>query len=159
MRVFFDASAFAKRYVEEQGSEQVLQWCDRSTELALSVVVVPELISAFCRLRREGKLGPAWTPSTFDLTHSPARGRRGKTTHAEEFSTTQRTTKRAPLVAAAATSPTTAASAKPWRLNTAITSSTAAGVHDTSKPPLVCGSVSSAWSTAAKSAGRLMSAP
>lgn len=59
MRVFFDASAFAKRYVEEQGSEQVLQWCDRSTELALSVVVVPELISAFCRLRREGRVSPA----------------------------------------------------------------------------------------------------
>ena len=58
MRVFFDASAFAKRYVQEHGSEQVLHWCDRSTELALSVVVVPELISAFCRLRREGKLSP-----------------------------------------------------------------------------------------------------
>ena len=59
MRVFFDASAFAKRYVEEQGSEQVLQWCDSSTELALSVVVAPELISAFCRLRREGRVSPA----------------------------------------------------------------------------------------------------
>lgn len=59
MRVFFDASAFAKRYVEETGSEQVLLWCDRSTELALSVVAVPELISAFCRLRREGKVSPA----------------------------------------------------------------------------------------------------
>jgi predicted nucleic acid-binding protein len=56
MRVFFDASAFAKRYVEESGTEQVLQWCDRATELALSVVVLPELISAFCRLRREGKI-------------------------------------------------------------------------------------------------------
>lgn len=58
MRVFFDASAFAKRYVEEQSSDQVLQWCDQATELALSVVVVPELISAFCRLRREGKISP-----------------------------------------------------------------------------------------------------
>ena len=56
MRVFFDASAFAKRYVEESGTEQVLQWCDRATELALSVVVLLELISAFCRLRREGKI-------------------------------------------------------------------------------------------------------
>jgi len=56
MRVFFDASAFAKRYVEESGTEQVLQWCDRATELALSLVVLPELISAFCRLRREGKI-------------------------------------------------------------------------------------------------------
>lgn len=56
MRVFFDSSAFAKRYIEEHGSEQVLAWCDRATELALSVVAVPELISAFCRLRREGKV-------------------------------------------------------------------------------------------------------
>ena len=56
MRVFFDASAVAKRYVEESGSEEVRQWCDRDTELPLSVVVVPELISAFCRLRREGKI-------------------------------------------------------------------------------------------------------
>jgi uncharacterized protein len=56
MRLFFDTSAFAKRYVEEQGSEEVLVWCDRATELALSVVVVPEVISAFCRLQREGKI-------------------------------------------------------------------------------------------------------
>jgi uncharacterized protein len=59
MRVFFDPSAFAKRYLQEQGSEQVLQWCDQATELALSVAAVPELISAFCRLRREGKITAA----------------------------------------------------------------------------------------------------
>lgn len=56
MRVFFDSSAFAKRYIEEDGSEQVLQWCDKATELALSVIAVPELISASCRLRRERRL-------------------------------------------------------------------------------------------------------
>ena len=59
MRVFFDPSAFAKRYLQEQGSEQVLQWCDEATELALSVVAVAELISAFCRLRREAKITAA----------------------------------------------------------------------------------------------------
>ncbi len=59
MRVFFDPSAFAKRYLEEDGSEQVLQWCDKATEMALSVVAVPELISAFCRLRREAKITAA----------------------------------------------------------------------------------------------------
>lgn len=58
MRVFFDPSAFAKRYLEERGSEQVLQWCDKATELALSVVAVPELIAAFCRLRREARITP-----------------------------------------------------------------------------------------------------
>lgn len=56
MRVCFDTSAFAKRYVGESGSAQVLQWCDRATTLVLSVIVVPELVSAFCRLRREGRL-------------------------------------------------------------------------------------------------------
>lgn len=56
MRVFFDSSAFAKRYIGEAGSAEVLAWCDRATELALSVIAVPELISAFCRLQREGRL-------------------------------------------------------------------------------------------------------
>lgn len=59
MRVFFDSSAFAKRYIGEAGSTEVLAWCDRATELALSVIAVPELISAFCRLRREGRLSAA----------------------------------------------------------------------------------------------------
>ena len=56
MRVFFDSSAFAKRYIQEAGTAEVLAWCDRADELALSVIAIPELISAFCRLRREGRL-------------------------------------------------------------------------------------------------------
>ena len=56
MRVFFDSSALAKRYVDEAGTAEVLQWCDKATELALSVIAVPELISAFRRLVREGRL-------------------------------------------------------------------------------------------------------
>jgi len=59
MRVFFDASAFAKRYVEEAGSAEVLHWCETASTLVLSVVAVPELVSAFCRLRREGRLSDA----------------------------------------------------------------------------------------------------
>jgi predicted nucleic acid-binding protein len=59
MRVFFDSSAFAKRYIDEPGTEQVLTWCDRADELVLSVIALPELISAFCRLRREARLTPA----------------------------------------------------------------------------------------------------
>ncbi|MDH4393575.1 MAG: type II toxin-antitoxin system VapC family toxin [Aquabacterium sp.] len=59
MRVFFDTSAFAKRYVEEAGSAQVLHWCDQATTLVLSVIAVPELVSALCRLRREGRLSVA----------------------------------------------------------------------------------------------------
>jgi hypothetical protein len=59
MRVFFDSSAFAKRYVDEAGTAEVLSWCDRAAELALSVIAIPELVSAFCRLRREGRLTQA----------------------------------------------------------------------------------------------------
>jgi predicted nucleic acid-binding protein len=56
MRVYFDSSAFAKRYIEETGTAEVLAWCERADELALSVIAIPELISAFCRLRREARL-------------------------------------------------------------------------------------------------------
>ena len=56
MRIYFDSSAFAKRYVAEPGTDEVLAWCERASQLALSVVAVPELISAFCRLQREGRL-------------------------------------------------------------------------------------------------------
>lgn len=56
MRVFFDSSAFAKRYVQEPGSEAVLAWCERATEIGLSGIALPEIVSAFCRLRREGRI-------------------------------------------------------------------------------------------------------
>lgn len=56
MRVFFDSSAFVKRYVNEAGTDTVLDWCDRATEIGLSGIALPEIISAFCRLRREGKI-------------------------------------------------------------------------------------------------------
>ena len=59
MRVYFDASAFAKRYIDETGTADVLAWCERASELALSVIAVPELISAFCRLQREDRLTDA----------------------------------------------------------------------------------------------------
>jgi len=59
MRVYFESSAFAKRYVQEAGTPQVLDWCERASELALSVIVVPELMAAFRRLLREGRLDEA----------------------------------------------------------------------------------------------------
>jgi predicted nucleic acid-binding protein len=52
MRVYFDSSAFAKRYIDEAGTAEVLAWCERASELAISVIAVPELISAFCRPQR-----------------------------------------------------------------------------------------------------------
>ena len=56
MRVFFDSSAFVKRYVSEAGTEAVLAWCDRASEIGLSGIALPEIVSAFCRLRRKDKI-------------------------------------------------------------------------------------------------------
>ena len=56
MRVFFDSSAFVKRYVREAGTDTVLSWCDRATEIGLSGIALPEIVAAFCRLRREERL-------------------------------------------------------------------------------------------------------
>lgn len=56
MRVFFDSSAFVKRYVDEAGTDAVLGWCDRATEIGLSGIALPEIVSAFCRLKRESRI-------------------------------------------------------------------------------------------------------
>jgi predicted nucleic acid-binding protein len=54
VKTFFDSSAFAKRYVEERGSQVVDSLCQEATEVALSVLCVPEIISALNRRVREG---------------------------------------------------------------------------------------------------------
>lgn len=59
MRIFFDSSAFAKRYVREAGTDEVLSLCQQATELCLSAIAIPELASAFCRLQREGRVTAA----------------------------------------------------------------------------------------------------
>lgn len=56
MRVFFDTSAFVKRYVSEAGTDTVLQWCEQATEIILSGIALAEIVSTFCRLQREGKI-------------------------------------------------------------------------------------------------------
>jgi len=56
MNIFFDTSALVKRYVEEAGSERVQTLCEQADNLILSIICLPELISTFCRLTREGKL-------------------------------------------------------------------------------------------------------
>jgi predicted nucleic acid-binding protein len=56
VRTFFDSSAFAKRYIDEPGSLEVDSLCMGATELALSVVCIPEIISALSRRMRERKL-------------------------------------------------------------------------------------------------------
>lgn len=56
MRAFFDTSAFVKRYIEEPGSERVMEICREAEHLVLSLLCLPEMISTLNRLVREGKL-------------------------------------------------------------------------------------------------------
>ena len=56
MKVFLDTSAFAKRYVTEQGSEKVIALCLKAESLVVSAICLVELISTLSRLVREKKL-------------------------------------------------------------------------------------------------------
>jgi predicted nucleic acid-binding protein len=56
MKMFLDSSAFAKRFVDETGSDKVEDACAEASELGLSVICVPEIISALNRRRRERAL-------------------------------------------------------------------------------------------------------
>ncbi|MCS7052805.1 MAG: type II toxin-antitoxin system VapC family toxin [Ignavibacterium sp.] len=53
MRFFFDSSAFAKRFVEEPGSDEVENLCRKASIIALSSICFPEIISALNRRLRE----------------------------------------------------------------------------------------------------------
>lgn len=53
MKTFFDSSALAKRYIEEEGSAEVDQICRMTDELALCIICVPEIVSALNRRVRE----------------------------------------------------------------------------------------------------------
>lgn len=52
----FDTSAFAKRYIAENGSDKVVDICQDATELYLCSLCIPEFISVLARLRRERKI-------------------------------------------------------------------------------------------------------
>jgi predicted nucleic acid-binding protein len=56
MRIFFDSSAFAKRYIEEPGSDRVEDLCVQATLLGVSSICLPEVISGLCRLSRDSIL-------------------------------------------------------------------------------------------------------
>lgn len=58
MKTFLDSSAFAKRYVDEPGSAAVDTLCGEATELAVSVLCIPEITSALNRRLRERSLSP-----------------------------------------------------------------------------------------------------
>lgn len=53
MKTFFNSSAFAKRYIEEEGSDEVDRICGDTSSLALSIICIPEIISALNRRVRE----------------------------------------------------------------------------------------------------------
>ncbi len=53
MKAFFDSSAFAKRYIEEPGSAVADEICMAIDHLGLSVICLPEIISALNRRLRE----------------------------------------------------------------------------------------------------------
>lgn len=56
MKLLVDSSALSKRYVEEDGSEAVDSHLQRASELALCVVLVPEVVSGLSRRLREQTL-------------------------------------------------------------------------------------------------------
>jgi len=59
MRVYFDSSALAKKYIEEPGMDEVKDKCGQAEEVLVSGICLPEIVSAFCRLRREGRMPEA----------------------------------------------------------------------------------------------------
>ncbi len=56
MKAYLDSSSFAKRFVEEKGSDRVEATCAQTSELGLSVICVPEVVSALNRRKREHTL-------------------------------------------------------------------------------------------------------
>lgn len=64
MRIFFDSSAFAKRYIEEPGSDKVEDLCVQATLLGVSSICLPEVISGLCRLSR----GSILTKNQYEVT-------------------------------------------------------------------------------------------
>jgi predicted nucleic acid-binding protein len=56
MRVFFDSSGLAKRYIRERGSDKVEEILSGASEVAVSLIAPPEIVAALCRLRRQEKI-------------------------------------------------------------------------------------------------------
>jgi predicted nucleic acid-binding protein len=59
MNCFADSSALAKRYVADEKSEDLEELLQNASSLAVSVLCLPEIISALCRRRREHFLTPS----------------------------------------------------------------------------------------------------
>jgi len=59
MKLTVESSSFAKRYVQEIGSEELERFLRDASELAFSVILVPEIISGLNRRLREHVLTAA----------------------------------------------------------------------------------------------------
>ena len=53
MRLFLDSSAYAKRFIEEEGSQKIDDMLLQASGLGLSIICFPEIISALARRLRE----------------------------------------------------------------------------------------------------------
>ncbi len=56
MNIFFDSSAFIKKFVQEKGSTEVDEYCQQASMLGLSIICLPEMMSALNRKVREGNI-------------------------------------------------------------------------------------------------------
>ena len=56
MKLAVDSSSFAKRYVQETGSDKLDRLLQNASELALCIILVPEIVSGLNRRLREHAL-------------------------------------------------------------------------------------------------------
>ena len=56
MNLFFDTSAFLKRYIFESGSDHVENLCYSANNIGISILLPIEALAAFNRLKREKKI-------------------------------------------------------------------------------------------------------
>lgn len=56
MKLLVDSSSFAKRYIQEAGSDKLDDLLQHASDLALCVILLPELVSGLNRRLREGGL-------------------------------------------------------------------------------------------------------
>jgi uncharacterized protein len=59
VNLFADSSALAKRYIADETSDGFDELLQHASGLSVSVLCLPEIISALCRRRRERSLTPA----------------------------------------------------------------------------------------------------
>ena len=56
MNLFFDTSAFIKRYINEKGSDEIERLCDSADSVGISILLPIEVIATISRLKREKQL-------------------------------------------------------------------------------------------------------